>query len=201
MSRHFKNVILVAIALLIPATLSAFSFVESVQDYGIDAGGYNYVSTVNFECGTVFWGQTANWWHTLSSDYMPVPGAYQVNQAVLEIQGWQMLGFGGEIVQVGGTAYWTPIHGWSFYNTSSAIFDLSETADSYWNSPFLNVSFTPVFELGASLTRSTLRIDYDRVLTAGDGGTTIATPEPTSVLLMGLGLMGGKILTRRRKSS
>ncbi len=201
MKKQLRYLALALALLIVPASLSAFSFVESVQDYGIDASGYNYVSTVDFSCGLVTWGHTANWWHSLSESYMPVPDGYKINQATLQIEGWQVLGFGGELVEVAGTAYWSDLHGWQVLNSSSSIFDLTGTADAYWNSEFLDVSFTPLFEVGAVLARSTLSVDYDRVLIADGGDQTVAAPEPTTILLMGFGLLGGRILSRKRKNS
>jgi hypothetical protein len=193
------GIVLVALVLLIlPVKSSAFAFVETVQDYGIDAPGYNYVSTVNFTDGYIGLGQTASWGHTLSPSYMPVPDAFTIADARLRISGFHYTGFGTDAVQFGGELEWTGMHGWQWVDFSSNTFNLTHIDDMYWNSSPLEVSLTPILDFGGvCLTSAVLSVNYDRG--NGDvGGPFTTVPEPGTLALFAVGLVGSGIFSRKR---
>ncbi|MBU0984769.1 MAG: PEP-CTERM sorting domain-containing protein [candidate division Zixibacteria bacterium] len=202
---HLMLLLVAALALLaVPA--SAFNlnvdYTESIQDYGIDASGYNYISSVDFSNGYIGWMQTESWGHTLSSSYMPVPDDVTVANATLRISGYRYLGFGMDAVNVGGEFRWTQYEGWTWRTDyTENLFDITNIDASYWNSDPLSVSMTPVFDHGLVLTSSILAVDYDRATGTGSGGGLAAVPEPATLTLLGLGLLGGGILRYRRKRS
>jgi hypothetical protein len=190
-------VLAVGLAILtLPVETFAFSFIESIDNYGIETSGYNYVSTVDFTDGFIGWGQTETWGHTLSIDYMTVPDNFTVSNAVLEIQGFQYAGLGGEVVNVAGTLVWTGISGWHWVNDVQYSFDITDINNSVWNSSPLYVSLTPFFDCGFNVTQSVLSVDYD--LSLYPGPDIAATPEPTTMLLFGIGL-GIAAISRKKK--
>ncbi len=198
MKKMIIGLVLVGLFWTVPATISAFTFIESVQDYGVDAAGYNYVSTVDFTDGQATFLNTDYWSHTLNNNYQVGSEGYTIASAVLHIEGWQYEGYGGEILIAGGIGTVTPLHDWQWVNYSYSSLDLTNIADNFWNQDQLYAFLVPMFETGVNLTSATLYIDYDRVSFANEN---IATPEPATMILMGLGLAGGGLLRRRRKNS
>ena len=180
------------------SSISAFSFIESINNYGIDASGYNYVSSVEFTDGFINWGHTETWGHTLSPNFMSVPDEFTVANAQLEITGYQFLGIGGEVVNVGGTLQWSGITGWHWVNYTEMAFDITSIDHSFWNSSPLYVSMTPILDLGVCLQTSTLYVDYD-VSNGSSGDPNSSVPEPASLLLFSLGLIGGRTFFRKKK--
>lgn len=184
--------------------ISAFTlgvdYNETIQDNGLGAVGFDYVSTVNFRDnhGFIPLLHTESWAHSLSTDYMPVPDAFKVTNARLDIFGYQYLGTGLDMVSFGGTCEWTQSSGWHWVSGTHSAFDLSDIDDSFWNSNPFVVSMTPVFDLGVRVTRSVLSLDYAQ---SDDNGQYAAVPEPTSILLLGLGLVGAAGYRLRRRSA
>ncbi|MBU8934193.1 MAG: PEP-CTERM sorting domain-containing protein [candidate division Zixibacteria bacterium] len=219
MDRYLKFLLVLAIVLTIPSTLFAFAFVGSVRNlsyydttpefntdpefayvetavdnYGVDAPGFSYVSQIEFTEGCIGWLETETWGHTLSGDYMNVPDDFTVSSATLEISGWRYYGFGVDIVQVGGTCMWTEYGGWEWAGETNNIIDMTDIDSELWNSSQLNVSMTPIFDYGVNLNSSVLSIDYN---TTNDDPSD-AIPEPTTLLLVGLGLAGLGVRARRK---
>lgn len=198
MKKVLNAVVLGALILAIPVSVSGFAFVETIEDNGIGSSGYDYVSTVEFSDGFVGWLDAGYWSHSLNPAYGSGGNGYYLNSAVLEISGWQYSGFGGEIVAVAGTVQWTGFHGWQVLNYNTSVLDLTNTNSEYWNYSSLDVAMVPVFETGVNLTHSTLYLDYAQ---GTDGDEALATPEPGTILLMSLGLAGGGLYRRFRKRS
>jgi len=179
------------------SNLFAFALIgnETVYPTGEGYDGFNYVSDITFRDGYIGWGETGTWGHTLSSAYMPVPDDWTVDNATLEVTGWRHTSLiGTEVVQVGGTFRWTGIQ-WTFGEGANELFDLTNIDDSYWNSDPLNISVTPLalfWNCGFTVDRSTLSVNY-----APSSGQVSAVPEPTSFILLGLGIVG--LMSRRRK--
>lgn len=194
MTRTLLNIFATVVLFLLPARLAAFSYVESIVNLGIDAPGKNYLSTINFTSGHIGWLQTATWGHSLSADFMTVPDQFTVQSATLEIIGWRAFGFGMDLVQVGGTYHWTKYDGWAWVSQTDNLFDISNISPTYWNSSPLYVSMTPVFDYGIWLESSVLSVDYDPV---SSGSPPAAVPEPATLLLFGIGLLGTGIARHR----
>ena len=194
---------LLVAALTIPGSLSAFTlgvdYDETVQNNGLGAVGYDYVSTVEFYDGHGYipFLHTESWAHSLSADFMPVPDAFQVTSARLEITGSQFMGFGADLVQFAGTYEWTQATGWHWVNNSTNVFNLGDVDDYYWNQSAFEVAMTPVFDLGVRVARSVLSIDYAPA--GGVGEQFAAVPEPTTLLLVGFGIVGAAGYRRFRR--
>jgi len=173
---------------------------ETIQDNGLGAVGFDYVSTVNFRenRGFIPFLHTGTWEHSLSADYMPVPDAFKVTSARLDTFGYQHVGTGVDMVSFGGTCEWTQSNGWHWVSGTHNAFDLSNIDNSFCNSNPFVVSMTPVFDLGVRVTRSVLSIDY---AASSDDGQYAAVPEPTSIILLGLGLVGAAGYRLRRRSA
>jgi hypothetical protein len=191
-------------ALMVSGSASAFTlgvdYSETVQDYGLGTPGYDYVSTVDFYKGHGFigWLQTESWEHSLSLAYTPVPEAYQIASARLDISGCRFFGVGGDLVEFAGSIQWTQVDGWRWIASSDNSFDLSSIDNSYWNAETFKVSMTPVFDLGVHVNQSVLSIDY--VASGAFNQELAAVPEPASLLLVGVGLAGLVGLRVRRKA-
>ncbi|MEA3297045.1 MAG: PEP-CTERM sorting domain-containing protein [candidate division Zixibacteria bacterium] len=197
MIRFLTAIIVCTILLVIPS--QSFSFVlgidytETITEYGIEDPGFNYISEIEFKNGHIDWLQTETWGHSLSENFMTVPDDYVVASATLEITGWRYIGFGGDIIDVGGTLNWTGLEGWHCVSGMDEILDITDIDSDYWNSDPLNISMTPVFDLGLCLGSSTLSVDYDA---AGDTPPD-AVPEPPTVLMFSLGIAAAGLWFRR----
>ncbi|RKX28204.1 MAG: hypothetical protein DRP47_04970 [Candidatus Zixiibacteriota bacterium] len=197
MKRFLTGAIICAILLFIPS--QSFSFVlgidysENISNYGIDAPGFNYVSNISFMNGKIGWLQTETWGHSLSESFMTVPDDYTVNNATLEISGWRYVGFGVDIVEVGGVFQWTGYDGWRWVGEMDNILDITDIDFSYWNSSPLNISMTPVFDMGLCLESSILSVDYDLAGTPSE-----AIPEPSTFLMLSLGIFAAAVVLRFR---
>jgi hypothetical protein len=183
-------------ALSVPGTVSAFTlgvdYDETIQDNGIGATGFDYVSTIEFRegAGLIRWLHTDSWAHTLSADYMPVPDAFQVTSARLDISGCRYLGFGSDMVEFAGSYEWSHGSGWRWIGPMNGSFDLSGIDNSYWNQDVFEVAMTPIFDLGVRVGSSVLSIDYAPADNFVSGGGVSAVPEPATALLLGFGLIG-----------
>ena len=182
---------------LMSSNVLAFNFgtdyTETIQNNGLGADGFDYVSTITFNDGHGFigLGETETWYHSLSSDYMPVPDQYVVTSATLQITGTRYIGFGYDLVTFAGEMQWTSGGGWRWIGTSDNTFDLTNIDYGYWNSDPFAVSFTPVLDLGVNISSSVLSVDYAEAGGSGDNyADASAVPEPASLLLIALGLGG-----------
>ena len=199
MIRFLTGVLVLAMLCVAPSQSYSFilgvDYAETVTDLGINAPGFNYVSEVEFSNGGISWLQTESWGHSLSENYMMVPNDFIVSNATLEIVGWRYIGFGNDVVQVGGTVHWTGFDGWQWVSGTDNILDVTNIDHSYWNSNPLSVSMTPVFDMGLCLTSSTLSVDYD---VATESVSHAAVPEPYTLLMLTLGIAAVGIRFRRR---
>ena len=211
MIRH----ILFVIAIVAVIATEAFSFSASQSiffdwtfnsgiAYGWNGDGhsYDYASYIDFYEGTVpdgafggAWLGTASslessmsWSHSLPN--LSAPGS-NVTSAKLFIDGAWIDGR-NNLVSIEGTWNWDPLNHVFLDNTT---YNLGAVDDpTMWDDGSLDVS---VFagERSLRIDRAILMLDYDE----GVGSNSAEVPEPASLILFGLGMVGlGSVLRRRR---
>ncbi|MCP4685159.1 MAG: PEP-CTERM sorting domain-containing protein [bacterium] len=190
-------VMLVASLCLLAFPTSTFAFTLGTDYYEtIDVSGNTYTSTIEFENGFIGWLSAESWGHTLSSDFMTVPDDFTVSSAALQISGWHSVGTGQNLVSFAGEFHWTAYEGWTWtWAATENLFDLTNIDHNYWNMTPLAVSLTPIHDLGVHIGTSVLTVDYANV---GSPGDVSAVPEPTTLLLLGSGLLGAGYFGRRK---
>jgi len=167
------------------------SCVFTVLVFGLatTASALIYTDTRNLDVG--LWGTgTYNWSHAVTSDFQ-VP--YDtLNSATLTIGAWSVSG-SNDRVYVQSTYAGDLANGvWYLLGYSSTVLDIGNIFTTWISGAPLNVSLDYKEGLGyLVLASSTLRIDY----TNG----TASVPEPGTLLLMGLGLLGVGALRRRSR--
>lgn len=195
---RFLAMFLLALAILVPATGFTFPLLgtETISTDG-SIYPYDYVSQIEFDDGYIGWNETGSWGHTLDASFMPVPESYTVETAYLYIKGYRHVNLlGTELIEVGGTFMWTGAH-WTFGEGAQELLNLTNIEDSYWNSSPLEISLTPtalLYTNGFTVESSTLKVNYGQ----GGGTSHASMPEPTSLVLLGLGLTGLAVARRRK---
>jgi hypothetical protein len=188
------------LGLLLPLQAMAFPVMtESVSsDYYWfeDDHTYMYASTVDFyniEPDTwhdgVWIGNADQmetqlaWSHTLPPNLRVPPDA--VLRAKLKIDG-EYVDTDGNTVEIQGTLDWDPLeHMWND-NTTYVLTDVDQ--EGFWNGGFLDISiFAGEYDL--RIDEAVLMMDF----------AYAAVPEPASLLLVGLGIVGVAALRRRAK--
>ncbi len=193
------RLLLLLLLLAVPASIYSLDLTigsEVISYSGTDIydySGYNYCSAITFDDEYVPAGEIGVWGHSLDPNYMTVPDNFTVLRATLQITGWAPNGVGDGIVTVQQDYRWTGPTGWTCLTSySDKFFELTDIDDEFWNSSPLMVEIAQPAAVGVTLTGSTLLVEYG----PGDPGTAI--PEPTTMILFGLGLAGGGVYLRKR---
>jgi len=191
---------IVGLLLLLPLQVSALPLItETIHDnfyFLPDGHSYMYASILDFRYGNpsdFCWNgtwldieterqSTLSWTHSLPVG-LEVP-SNMVLRAKLLIDG-TYVDTDGNSVAIHGTSEWDPLNHIWFDNTSNDLNNVG--ASSFLNMGGLNVSIW-ANEHNLRIDEAVLVMDY-----------TSAVPEPTSLLLVGLGLLGGMTYRKLRR--
>ena len=197
MFKGLKILVAVAGVMLLAGSASALTpglGVNSTEYYDVTMGGmtFDYAQTYSFyedwRFGSdnyygVGFAEVVEWEHTHPYSVPPV----EVDEAYLHIEASRLDLFGAW-VWVEGECWWDDLNmGWTRHGT---LFEVSDE-DYVWADGQLDVSLLG-WE-GFRLHSSTLAMN----VSTPQGGPTV--PEPATMLLMGLGLVGAGVVRRFKK--
>jgi len=209
---------IVAIVFILTLPLSAFGLpviTETIYTdwtfnsgllYGFDGDGhtYDYASYIDFAdnnynlpdwaTGTYIGTRSdiprnLTYGHTLPGDLSVPPD--EIVSAKLWIDGW-LINDDDNVVKIESSLLqWDPLNDWSFLSLGdNTLYDLTDvTLTDFWNNSPLDVLIHSN-ERVLRIDRSILMMDYNNA----------PVPEPTTIVIVGLGLLGAGI-TQRRKNS
>ncbi|MBD3258621.1 PEP-CTERM sorting domain-containing protein [candidate division GN15 bacterium] len=196
-----------ALGMVGSANAQAFMMQESIhEDYFFlgDFHTYDYASSVDFYTdspdgilGGAWLGNgygmdnTMSWGHTLPNGLNVPPDV--IDRARLWIDA-EWVSSDGNTVAIEGTMDWDPLNNWFTDNTS---YDLANVeAPNFWNDGMLNVTVT-ADEWSLRIDQAVLMMDWTDV--DGSGAPVTSMPEPTSMALFALGLVGAGVVRRKMK--
>ncbi len=185
----FLPVQLLALPLMTETVSSDFFFYQ-------DHHSYMYASSIDFYDDRpdgiwdgVWIGDGNNMESNLSWSHTLPPGLEVPPDTVLGAKLWidgAYVNTDGNLVDIQGTWDWDPLNHIWFDNTT---YDLSSVDEpGFWNMGALDVAVW-ANEGGLRIDQAIFMMDY----------TTGATPEPASILLIGLGLLGGMSYRKLRQ--
>lgn len=194
----------IAVMLMAPSAVFANIMTETVftdfYSFG-EMHTYDYASWMHFSRETsrgertgIFIGTNDNlpnqlsWGHTLPAGLQVPPDV--ITRATLWIDGARIDGNNNEIA-IEGTFSWDPLNHRFFDNSRFDLTDID--APGFWNDGFLDVT---VFagEGKLRIDNAVLMMDY-----VSGGAGTPAIPEPATLSLVGLGLLGMGLIRRKKK--
>ncbi len=199
--RKFVPILVVSLlALAVPVQLVALPLSQEtiVSNYHFtpDDHTYMYASIVDFyQVEPDLWSDgvwvgtapgmesTLDWTHTLP-DGLRVPPDI-VTRAKMKIDG-EYIDEMGNTISIQGTLDWDPLEHMWFDNSIYNLTNVQETG--FWNMGGLDISIW-ASEYDLRIDEAVLMMDY-----------TSAVPEPASLLLIGLGLLGGMTYRKLRRS-
>jgi len=194
---------------ILPASLAAFPVQQMVETiytdwefssglpYGFSGDGhvYDYASYVDFyTCfpddwiGGIWIGTSSNlednlcWQHTLPELTVP-PDV--VSQAKLYIDA-AFVDNNNNMIKIEGTLDWDPLNNHFLDNTNYTLTGIEAEDPGFWDDGLLNCKIMS-FENSLRIDRAVLMMDYTSVV-----------PEPTTLILVGMGMFGAAMLRRRK---
>ena len=211
MGRMAKSLIVAVFVILAVGSANALPYITETVHRNAYVGfdlfhRYDYVSSIdignyvpghgnigNYWFGTGMSEQSLSWAHTLPGD-LSLPGD-QISRARLWIDGYSV-DSRGNVVQIQGFANWH-LNNWDFFGFGdNTQIDLSGiTNPNFWNQGALNVNVL-ANERYLRIDRAILAMDYTNG-TSGGNDYVSAIPEPLTLSLFGLGLVG-VIVTRKK---
>ncbi len=190
---------MLVVLLALPLNISAAPFETVFHDFFFlgDFHTYDYASHVDLERTWIgnnpFMDNSFSWEHTLPGDLNP----NEIDRARLWIDA-AYVGTNGNTIDINGFMDWDPLnHHW----LDNSTYDLTTLSDvdqlSFWNDGNIDVT---VFagEGSLRLDNSLLLMDYSPLNTTNHNGGYSAVPEPASIALLGLGLLGLGIIRRKK---
>lgn len=133
-----------------------------------------------------------DWSHSLPSD-LQVPND-EILRAKLWIDAAYVTEDGNEI-SIQGLANWDPLNNQFLDNSTYWLTDVAD--QDFWNTGFIDVSVA-ADEGYLRIDMAILMMDYENV---GDQDQAAAVPEPATVALMAVGLLGMGLIQRRRRNT
>jgi len=186
------------ILVVLPLNLSAAPFETVFNDFFFlgDFHTYDYASHVDLEntwIGTSsFLDNSFSWQHTLPGDLNPAG----VDRARLWIDA-AYVGSDGNAIDINGFMDWDPLNHTWLDNSTYDLTSLSSVDQlDFWSDGHVDVS---VFagEGSLRLDNSLLLMDYSPTATT-NSDIYSSVPEPASIALLGLGLLGLGIVRRKK---
>ncbi len=195
MNNKYLKIFLFSALMFVTLSTSAFSFTESIYTdwfFLRDFHNYDYASVVDLERTWIgsssYLPNSISWGHTLPDGFSVPP--YNVDRAKLWIDA-AYVGTNNNEVEIEGLVEWDALnHCWS----DNTLYDLASIDQpGFWNDGVIDVSVLSG-ECSLRLDRAVLVMDY-----SSSGNVPTNVPEPATMILIGLGLAGIGIQTRRHK--